>query len=72
MLFDYLIIVISLKLAEIANVEVWQKMKKSNFQISKSVKKIFLANLKQNMVFDENFKSIYLCEFRRYEHDVNT
>ena len=72
MLFDYLIIVISLKLAEIANVEVWQKMKKSIFQISKSVKNFFFANLKQNMVFDGNFKSIYLCEFRRYEHVVNT
>ena len=72
MLFDYLIIVISLKVVEIVNVEVWPKMKKSNLQISKSVRKCFLANLKQNMAFDENFKSIYLCEFRRYEHDVNT
>ncbi len=71
MLFDYLIIVISLKFTEIANVEVWQKMKKSNFQISKSVR-FFLMNLKQNVAFEENFKLIYLREFRRYEHDVNT
>ena len=35
MLFDYLIIVISLKFAEIANVEVWKQIKNSNFQISK-------------------------------------
>ena len=41
MFFDYLIIVISLKLAEKANVEVWQKMKKSNFQISNRSEKFF-------------------------------
>ena len=72
MLFDYLIIAISLKLAEIANVEVWQKIKKSNFQISKFDLKIFFVNLKQNMVSEENFKSLYLREFRRYEHVLRT
>ena len=33
MLFDYLIIVISLKLAEPANVEVWRKSKNQDFRI---------------------------------------
>ena len=33
MLFDYWIVVISPKLAEIANVEVWQQIKNSNFEI---------------------------------------
>ena len=54
--------------------ECWSlaKNKKIKFSDFKIRFENFFVNLKQNMVSEENFKSLYLCEFRRYEHVVST
>ena len=44
-----------------------RKFKFSDFKIWI---KICGLNFKQNLVFEENFKLVYLLEFRRYEHVV--